>query len=107
MKILDSLIILVSVFSLVQASIFEALNEFYDGFGEEQCAHVNSRRSPQATPLTFLEIPIAGFLDGFFDCEHRASNTESFGIDGSPNLIYRIFGYDGILKRKIIYLGQK
>ncbi|PIC53794.1 hypothetical protein B9Z55_003346 [Caenorhabditis nigoni] len=107
MKILHSLIILVSIFSLAQGSIFDTLNEFYDGWGEEQCVAINNRRSPQATPLIALEIPFGGFFDGFLDCEHRASNTESFGIDGSPNLIYRIFGYYGILKRKIVYLGQK
>ncbi|UMM14808.1 hypothetical protein L5515_002473 [Caenorhabditis briggsae] len=47
MKILHSLIILASIFSLVQASIFDALNEFYDGWGEEQCVQINNRRSPQ------------------------------------------------------------
>ncbi|CAP20842.1 Protein CBG24173 [Caenorhabditis briggsae] len=72
MKILHSLIILASIFSLVQASIFDALNEFYDGWGEEQCVQINNRRSPQATPLTALEIPFGGFFDGFLDSINRS-----------------------------------
>ncbi|EFO94290.1 hypothetical protein CRE_03453 [Caenorhabditis remanei] len=69
------------------------------------CVPINNDRIDQAAVRTAFQDLLTGFIDGFFDCEMRTSNTGNTGLGNF--VIYSAYGIGGgigVFYRKLFNL---